>query len=78
MWIAILVLIVFRWFLFERFIGTKYMYLLDAAMFTAFAAINFAQETPWPIVSFLVAALCAYLAFSSGRKFLTYEEKKEN
>jgi hypothetical protein len=76
MWIVIFLLILFRWWLLERLIGTANMFLFDALMFTFLAAINFAQPGPYPWLGYVIGGLCAYWAFSAARTFMHYGQKE--
>ena len=74
-WI-IIGLLVFRWHILERFVGTKRMLLFDALMYTVFAAANFAtqQVGGWMWFSYAVGVACIYWAYKSGKLFLKYDE----
>lgn len=72
-WLIVFVLMIFRWPILERFIGTIRMFLFDAIMWTIWAAINFAQPQPYPVLSFAMGCLCLWWSISSGRKYLKYD-----
>ena len=78
--LLVFVLILFRWSILERFIGTVRMYLFDAILGTFLAAMNFGQPSPWPWLGYFVAILCTWWAISSGRNYLKYDalQRKEN
>ena len=82
MLLVVLLLLVFRWPILKRFIGTVRMYLFDALMFTGFAAVNFAQPGSgnWRWLGFIVGGFCVYWAIDSGRKYLMYDavQKEED
>ena len=74
MTLLIIILLVFRWKLLGAVIGTKYMYLFDALMFTVLAASNFAE--PWPTapwLGYMVAGLCVFWGIVAARKFLALD-----
>jgi Na+/melibiose symporter-like transporter len=77
MWLIIFVLVLFRWYLLERFIGTINMFLLDAVMFSVLAALNFAQPGPYPWLGYAIGCLCIWWGFSSCRTYLRYDKMKE-
>lgn len=69
----------FRWFLFQRFLGTKRMFLFDAVMWTAIAAwnltaVNFAALNGWGVVNLLMTGLCLWWAWLASKRFLNFDE----
>jgi succinate-acetate transporter protein len=72
-WI-ILGLLIFRWPLLERFVGTIRMFLFDAVIFTVVAAANLSNPGSIPWLGYVLGCLCAYFAISSGSKYLKYSE----
>ena len=79
--LAILLVALFRWPLLHRFLGTKRMHLLDAVMFTVFAAMNFANVhfpvDGWGLISLVVTGLCIWWAYSASKRFLNFEASNE-
>lgn len=67
---AVFLVTVFRWQLFQRFIGTKGMLVADTLGCTVLAAWLFAKPGSWPVVSYALAAICALVAFASARALL--------
>lgn len=71
--LLIILLVAFRWRILEPLIGTVYMFLADAIMFTVLAAINFAQPGQWPWFGYLVACFCVFWAVVSGKSYFKYD-----
>lgn len=75
LFIALFILVVFRWQLLEKRIGTVRMFLLDAIMWTCWAAYLFAH--PGPIWSGWLDYGCGMLsvlwAIGAGRNYLKYD-----
>jgi Na+/melibiose symporter-like transporter len=74
-WLLVLVLMIFRWPILSRFLGTINMFLFDAAMWTVWAAINFAQPMKaYPAINYICGGLCIVWAIQAGRKYQKYSE----
>lgn len=81
--LLIFVLVLFRWFILHRFLGTKRMHLFDAIMFTAFAAQNFAAVhfaalDGWGIANLAMMGLCLWWAHAAGTRFLNFDSTVAN
>jgi len=76
MFFIVLGVLVFRWPLFERFLGTKRMHFADAIIFTVLSAMNFATKDVggWMWFSYAVGALCIYWAYKAGKTYLQFDE----
>jgi len=77
LFILICVLVLFRWYIFGRFLGVKNMYLFDAVMFVAIAASNFAAKASgdvWQLVNYACGCLCIYWSYQAGKQYLHFDE----
>ena len=78
--LVIFVVVFNRWWLFERFIGKTGMFLADTLLCTVLAAHMLARPYPglWSILSYTLAVLMAWIAFTAGRCFLRLLGKKKD
>lgn len=72
--LLVFVAVLFRWATLGRLIGAKRMYLFDALMYAVFAAMSFAQPSPWPWLGYTIGCLCIFWAYSAGKQFLQFDE----
>lgn len=73
-YILIIMFLMFRWPILQRFLGTIYMFLFDAFLFTIIAAINLASSGPMAWLNYAISFCCIYFAISAGTKYLKYSE----
>lgn len=75
LWLVLLLVVMFRWPLLEKRIGTVRMFLLDAIMWTAWAAFLFAKPGPiwhgW--LDYGCGILSLVWAVGAGRNYLKYD-----
>lgn len=74
LFLIVFILVLFRWPILERFVGTMRMYLLDALMFTVLGALYFSKPGPWPLLGYAVGCISVWWAFSAARNYLRCDE----
>ena len=75
--ICVFLIVVFRWWIFEWLVGTKFMYLLDTLLFTVASALFFSNSGKWVYWCYFMGFVTMFIALYSSLRWIRFESQQK-